>query len=75
MTGIRSIVMVMTRLSDSAFASGCIAVIRSCKKVKGRPATISPDAVRELRSQSLGATEIAKQLRIGRASVYRALNA
>jgi len=42
---------------------------------RGRPATISPDAVRELHQQGLGATEIAKRLRIGRASVYRALAA
>ncbi|MDB5715987.1 MAG: resolvase [Sphingomonadales bacterium] len=42
---------------------------------KGRPATISPDAVQELRSEGLGATEIAKRLKIGRASVYRALAA
>ncbi|KQN78928.1 DNA integration/recombination/inversion protein [Sphingomonas sp. Leaf62] len=42
---------------------------------KGRPATISPDAVRELRQQGLGATQIAKRLGIGRASVYRALAA
>jgi len=42
---------------------------------KGRPATISPDAVQELRQQGLGATEIAKCLGIGRASVYRALSA
>lgn len=42
---------------------------------KGRPATISPDAVRELHQQGIGATEIAKRLRIGRASVYRALAA
>ena len=42
---------------------------------KGRPATISPDDVRELRQQGLGATEIAKRLKIGRASVYRALAA
>jgi DNA invertase Pin-like site-specific DNA recombinase len=42
---------------------------------KGRPATISPDAVQELRQQGLGATEIAKRLGIGRASVYRALAA
>lgn len=42
---------------------------------KGRPATISPDAVRELRDAGLGATEIAKRLQIGRASVYRALAA
>lgn len=42
---------------------------------KGRPATISPDDIRELRQQGLGATEIAKRLKIGRASVYRALAA
>jgi DNA invertase Pin-like site-specific DNA recombinase len=42
---------------------------------KGRPATIQPDDVRELREQGLGATEIAKRLNIGRASVYRALAA
>ena len=42
---------------------------------KGRPATISPDAVRDLRQQGMGATEIAKRLKIGRASVYRALAA
>ena len=42
---------------------------------KGRPATISPDDVRELHAQGIGATEIAKRLQIGRASVYRALAA
>lgn len=42
---------------------------------KGRPVTISPDVVRELRLQGLGATQIAKRLGIGRASVYRALAA
>lgn len=42
---------------------------------KGRPSTISPDAIRELRQQGLGATAIAKRLRIGRASVYRLLTA
>ena len=42
---------------------------------KGRPATIRPDDVRELRRQGLGATEIAKRLNIARASVYRALAA
>jgi DNA invertase Pin-like site-specific DNA recombinase len=43
-------------------------------KYRGRPATISPDAVRELHQQGIGATEIAKRLKIGRASVYRALS-
>jgi DNA invertase Pin-like site-specific DNA recombinase len=42
---------------------------------KGRPPSIRPDDVRQLREQGLGATEIAKRLRIGRASVYRALAA
>jgi DNA invertase Pin-like site-specific DNA recombinase len=42
---------------------------------KGRPATISPDAVRELRDQGFGATQIARTLKIGRASVYRVLAA
>jgi DNA invertase Pin-like site-specific DNA recombinase len=42
---------------------------------KGRPTTISPEVVKQLRDQGLGATAIAKQLRIGRASVYRVLAA
>ena len=40
---------------------------------KGRPALIDADRVRELRAQGLGATQIAKALKIGRASVYRVL--
>jgi DNA invertase Pin-like site-specific DNA recombinase len=42
---------------------------------KGRPASIDAARVRELKSQGLGATEIAKALKIGRASVYRVLDA
>lgn len=42
---------------------------------KGRPPSIRPQDVKELREQGLGATEIAKRLKIGRASVYRALAA
>lgn len=42
---------------------------------KGRPATIDPARVRELRDQGLGATQIARSLKIGRASVYRLLAA
>lgn len=42
---------------------------------QGRPATISPDDVRDLHQQGIGATEIARKLKIGRASVYRALAA
>ncbi len=40
---------------------------------KGRPATIDPKKIADLKAQGLGASAIAKQLRIGRASVYRAL--
>jgi DNA invertase Pin-like site-specific DNA recombinase len=42
---------------------------------KGRPATIEPAKVAALKAQGLGATEIAKQLGVGRASVYRVLGA
>ena len=42
---------------------------------KGRPVSIDVGEVRELRDQGMGATEIAKRLKIGRASVYRALAA
>jgi DNA invertase Pin-like site-specific DNA recombinase len=40
---------------------------------KGRPATIEADKVRSLKAEGLGASEIAKRLGIGRASVYRLL--
>lgn len=40
---------------------------------RGRKASIDPAKVRELASQGIGATAIAKALKIGRASVYRAL--
>jgi DNA invertase Pin-like site-specific DNA recombinase len=42
---------------------------------KGRPASIEAAKVREMRAQGLGATAIAKALGIGRASVYRVLEA
>ena len=42
---------------------------------RGRPPSIRPEDVRELRAQGIGASEIAKRLGIGRASVYRALAA
>jgi DNA invertase Pin-like site-specific DNA recombinase len=38
---------------------------------KGRPVTIDAKAVSKLKAQGMGATEIAKRLKIGRASVYR----
>ncbi|WP_431267891.1 recombinase family protein [Dankookia sp. P2] len=41
---------------------------------QGRPPSISADQIRALKSQGLGATAIAEQLRISRASVYRILD-
>ncbi|GAA4778840.1 recombinase family protein [Novosphingobium ginsenosidimutans] len=40
---------------------------------KGRPKSIEGERVKELARAGIGATDIAKQLGIGRASVYRAL--
>jgi DNA invertase Pin-like site-specific DNA recombinase len=40
---------------------------------KGRKPSIDPQQVRVLRAQGFGATDIAKRLKIGRASVYRLL--
>jgi DNA invertase Pin-like site-specific DNA recombinase len=40
---------------------------------KGRPASIEASRVRELKEQGMRATDIAKALKIGRASVYRVL--
>jgi DNA invertase Pin-like site-specific DNA recombinase len=42
---------------------------------KGRPASIDAAKVRAMKAKGMGATEIAKALKIGRASVYRALEA
>jgi DNA invertase Pin-like site-specific DNA recombinase len=38
---------------------------------KGRPATIDPKAITDLKAQGLGATEIARKLGIARSSIYR----
>jgi len=40
---------------------------------KGRPATIEAAEIAKLKAEGLGATAIAKRLKIGRASVYRVL--
>jgi DNA invertase Pin-like site-specific DNA recombinase len=50
-----------------------IAKAKAAGVYKGRKPTISRDEVKKLRDAGLGATEIAKRLGIGRASVYRAL--
>jgi len=40
---------------------------------KGRKATIDPEKVRKMKADGMGPSAIAKALKIGRASVYRAL--
>ncbi|WP_221792228.1 recombinase family protein [Aquisediminimonas sediminicola] len=42
---------------------------------KGRPATIDPHQIKQLRAKGMRPTDIARELKIGRASVYRALAA
>lgn len=44
-------------------------------RYKRRPATINPDRIRELRQNGFGAAQIAREMEIGRASVYRILAA
>ena len=51
-----------------------IARARAANKYKGRPPTFDAEAARKLKSEGLGATEIARKLKCGRATVYRALN-
>jgi DNA invertase Pin-like site-specific DNA recombinase len=50
-----------------------IAKAKAAGVYKGRPASIDAARVRELKAQGRGPTEIAKALKIGRASVYRVL--
>jgi DNA invertase Pin-like site-specific DNA recombinase len=51
-----------------------IAKAKAAGVYKGRAPEIDPKQVRELKAQGLGATEIARRLNIGRASVYRVLH-
>jgi len=44
-------------------------------KYRGRKPTVDTARVKELRATGLGAAQIARELKIGRASVYRALAA
>ena len=48
-----------------------ITAVKARGVYKGRPATIDPARVRALQAEGLGATAIAAQLGVGRASVYR----
>jgi DNA invertase Pin-like site-specific DNA recombinase len=50
-----------------------IAKAKAAGVYRGRPASIDPERVLALKAQGMGASEIAKVLKIGRASVYRAL--
>jgi Resolvase, N terminal domain/Helix-turn-helix domain of resolvase len=50
-----------------------IAKAKAAGVYKGRPASIDVTKVRQLKAQGMGASEIAKALKISRASVYRAL--
>jgi DNA invertase Pin-like site-specific DNA recombinase len=61
-----------TNLRKERQAEG-IAKAKAAGVYQGRPATIDAQAVKALRAEGLGATEIAKRLGIGRASVYRVL--
>jgi DNA invertase Pin-like site-specific DNA recombinase len=50
-----------------------IAKAKAAGVYKGRPASIDPVQIRQLKAQGVGPSQIAKQLGIARASVYRAL--
>jgi DNA invertase Pin-like site-specific DNA recombinase len=52
-----------------------IAKAKAAGVYKGRPASIDAAQVREMKAQGLGASKIAQALNIGRASVYRVLDA
>ena len=50
-----------------------IAAAKAKGVYKGRPPSIETEEIAKLKAEGLGATEIAKRLGIGRASVYRVL--
>jgi DNA invertase Pin-like site-specific DNA recombinase len=50
-----------------------IAKARAEGRYKGRPTSIDVSKVHELKAQGMGATDIAREMKIARASVYRAL--
>jgi DNA invertase Pin-like site-specific DNA recombinase len=52
-----------------------IAKAKAAGVYKGRPASIDPAQVQQLKAEGMGPSKIAKTLGIGRASVYRALEA
>jgi DNA invertase Pin-like site-specific DNA recombinase len=52
-----------------------IAKAKAAGVYKGRPASIDPAKIQQLKAEGMGPSQIAKQLGIARASVYRALYA
>ena len=50
-----------------------VAAAKAAGVYKGRKATLDADKVRQLHAEGMGGTAIAKQLGIGRTSVYRLL--
>jgi DNA invertase Pin-like site-specific DNA recombinase len=52
-----------------------IAKAKAAGVYKGRPASIDPAQIQQLKAGGMGPSQIAKQLGIARASVYRALEA
>jgi DNA invertase Pin-like site-specific DNA recombinase len=50
-----------------------IAKAKAAGVYKGRPASIDPMQIQQLKAEGMGPSQIAKQLGIARASVYRAL--
>lgn len=50
-----------------------VAKAKAAGKYRGRPASIDATRVKELRATGMGAAQIAREMNIGRASVYRAL--
>jgi DNA invertase Pin-like site-specific DNA recombinase len=64
------------RLEDAVRSRGATAVApaRGIREGQG-PGTIDAAQVGAMKAQELGASEIAKALKIGRASVYRVLEA
>ena len=69
---------VFAELETSLTSERQLAGISRAKKLhperyKGRTKSIDADEVKRLKAEGLGASAIAKQMNIGRASVYRSL--